>query len=124
MKRKSGRRNPWQDHYSRQAKKDRYAARSVYKLEEIQQKHRLIGKGDKILDLGCAPGSWLQYAAKLVGEKGRVFGVDIKPVKIRATSNIEIIAGDVFTLDAGEPWQRFRRRYERHGAGHYRTQGG
>ena len=101
MKQKAGKRNLWQDHYSRQAKKDRYPARSAYKLEEIQQKHRLIRKGDKILDLGCSPGSWLLYAAKLTGEKGRVIGIDLKPVKIPAVSNIEIMTGDVFALDAG-----------------------
>ena len=100
MKRKSGNQNKWQDHYSQRAKKDKYAARSVYKLEEIQQKHRLIKKGDKILDLGCSPGSWLQYAAKLIGDKGRVIGIDLKPVKIQPASNIEIITGDVFELDA------------------------
>jgi len=101
MKPKTGRRNLWQDHYSRQAKKDRYPARSVYKLEEIQQKHRLIRKGDKILDLGCFPGSWLLYAAKLTGEKGRIIGIDLKPIKIQPASNIETITGDVFALDAG-----------------------
>ena len=101
MKRKTGKPNPWQDHYSRRAKKNRYPARSVYKLEEIQQKHRLINKGDKILDLGCAPGSWLLYAAKLTGDRGRVIGIDLKPVKIQAAPNIEIINGDVFALDTG-----------------------
>ena len=101
MKRKSGKGNSWQDHYSRRAKKDRYPARSVYKLEEIQQKYRLIRKGDKILDLGCSPGSWLLYAAKLTGEKGRVIGIDPKPVKIQEAPNIEIINRDVFALDAG-----------------------
>jgi len=101
MKRKTGKPNPGQDHYSRRAKKDRYPARSVYKLEEIQQKHRLIQKGYKILDLGCSPGSWLLYAAKLTGDRGRVIGIDLKPVKIQAAPNIEIINGDVFALDAG-----------------------
>lgn len=101
MKKKSGKRNTWQDHYTRQAKKARYPARSVFKLEEIQQKHRLINKGDKILDLGCSPGSWLLYAAKLTGDRGRVIGIDLKPVKIQAAPNIEIINGNVFALDAG-----------------------
>jgi 23S rRNA (uridine2552-2'-O)-methyltransferase len=101
MKRKSGKRNTWQDHYTRQAKKAKYPARSVYKLEEIQQKHHLIKKGDKILDLGCSPGSWLLYAAKITGEKGRVVGVDLKPVNIQSPSNVEIITGDVFELDTG-----------------------
>jgi 23S rRNA (uridine2552-2'-O)-methyltransferase len=102
MKRGKSKPNTWQDHYSRQAKKDRYPARSVYKLSEIQQKHRLINKGDKILDLGCAPGSWLLYAAKLTGDRGRVIGIDLKPVKIQAAPNIEIINADVFALDAGQ----------------------
>jgi 23S rRNA (uridine2552-2'-O)-methyltransferase len=101
MKKKSGKRNTWQDHYTRQAKKARYPARSVFKLEEIQQKHRLINKGDKILDLGCSPGSWLLYAAKLTGDRGRVVGIDLKPVTIQSASNIEIINGDVFELDTG-----------------------
>jgi 23S rRNA (uridine2552-2'-O)-methyltransferase len=90
---------PWQDHYSQQAKRERYPARSVYKLEEIQKKHRPIKKGDKVLDLGCAPGSWLLYTAKLTGPKGRVIGVDLKPVSIQASPCINIIAADVFTLD-------------------------
>ena len=107
MKPIAGKRKPWQDHYSRQAKKDRYPARSVYKLEEIQQKQRLIKKGDKILDLGCSPGSWLLYAAKLTGDKGRVIGIDLKPVKIQSASNIEIMTGDVFAVDAGSLGSNF-----------------
>ena len=100
MKRGTTRRDPWQDHYSRRAKKDRYPARSVYKLEEIQQKHSLIKKGDKVLDLGCSPGSWLLYAAKLTGDKGRVIGIDLKPVKIQVAPNLEVITCDVFEIKA------------------------
>lgn len=91
----------WQDHYSRQAKKDRFPARSVYKLVEIQKKHRLIKKGDRVLDLGCAPGAWLLYTAKLTGPQGRVYGVDLKPVSIQRPSHTKIITADVFTLDIG-----------------------
>ena len=100
MKRTASKKNKsWQDHYSQQAKKERFPARSVYKLEEIQKKHRLIKKGDTVLDLGCAPGSWLLYAAKLTGPKGRVIGVDLKPVTIQVSLHIKIISADVFTLD-------------------------
>jgi len=99
MKRSTAKQKPWQDHYSQQAKKERFPARSVYKLEEIQKKHRLIKKGDTVLDLGCAPGSWLLYAAKLTGPKGRVIGVDLKPVSIQVSPHIKIISADVFTLD-------------------------
>jgi 23S rRNA (uridine2552-2'-O)-methyltransferase len=99
MKRSTAKHKPWQDHYSQQAKKERFPARSVYKLEEIQKKHRLIKKGDTVLDLGCAPGSWLLYAAKLAGPKGRIIGVDLKPVTIQVSLHIKIISADVFTLD-------------------------
>ena len=100
MKRTASKKNkPWQDHYSQQAKKERFPARSVYKLEEIQKKYRLIKKGERVLDLGCAPGSWLLYAAKLTGPKGRVIGVDLQPVSIQVSSHIRIITADVFTLD-------------------------
>ena len=99
MKRSSAKHKPWQDHYSKQAKKERFPARSVYKLEEIQKKHRLLKKGDTVLDLGCAPGAWLLYAAKLTGPKGRVIGIDLKPVSIQLSSHIKIITADVFTLD-------------------------
>ena len=58
------------DHYFHKAKRDGYVARSAYKLEEIDKKNRLLRKGNLVLDLGCSPGSWLQYAAGKVGEKG------------------------------------------------------
>jgi len=99
MKRSTAKHIPWQDYYSQQAKKERFPARSVYKLAEIQKKQRLIKKGDRVLDLGCAPGSWLLYAAKLTGPKGRVIGVDLKPVSIQVSPHIKIISADVFTLN-------------------------
>ena len=100
MKRKASKKpKPWQDHYSRQAKKERFPARSVYKLEEIQNKHRLIRKGDRLLDLGCAPGAWLLYAAELTGPNGRVTGIDLKPVTVQVASHVKVIRADVFRLD-------------------------
>ncbi len=66
-----------QDHYYHKAKEENFAARSIYKLEEIDQKFRIIKPGMKVLDLGAAPGSWSQYLSKKVGEKGRVLGVDL-----------------------------------------------
>ena len=100
MKRTASRKkNQWQDHYTRRAQKERFPARSVYKLQEIQQKHQLIKKGYKVLDLGCAPGSWLIYAAKLTGDKGRVVGIDLKSVTGKVPAHAQIITADVFTLD-------------------------
>ncbi|MEJ2155354.1 MAG: RlmE family RNA methyltransferase [Desulfobacteraceae bacterium] len=90
--------NKWQDHYTRKAKKENYAARSVYKLAEIQKKHRLIKKGGRVLDLGCAPGSWLQFAAEKTGPKGEVVGVDLKPVTIKVPGHVTVVTGDIDAL--------------------------
>ncbi len=66
------------DFYYKKAKKDKYPARSVYKLEEALNKYKFIKRGDSVLDLGCYPGSWSLYASEVVGEKGIVVGVDLK----------------------------------------------
>ena len=66
------------DYYYQKAKKDKYPARSVYKLEEVQRKYKLLKRGQRVLDLGCHPGSWSLYASQLVGEKGVVVGVDLQ----------------------------------------------
>ena len=93
MRRPPKKSGQWEDHYTRQAKKARFPARSVYKLQEIQRRYRVIGKGDRVLDLGCSPGSWLMYAAKLVGSGGQVVGVDLKPVKSTLPSNVRVLTG-------------------------------
>jgi 23S rRNA (uridine2552-2'-O)-methyltransferase len=98
----SGKRKKWEDHYSRKAKKDKFAARSVYKLEEIQKKHRIIKKGDKIIDLGCTPGSWLQYAAGLTGNSGLVVGIDIKPMTINMPANTRYVNADILQMDEAQ----------------------
>lgn len=65
------------DRYYQKAKDDQYAARSVYKLEEIDRRHRLIKPGHNLVDLGSSPGSWLQYLSKAVGKKGAIVGYDL-----------------------------------------------
>ena len=89
----------WTDHYSERAKKERYPARSVYKLKEAQKKFQLIKKGDRVLDLGCSPGSWLLYAAELTGKRGKVLGIDLKPVTIQIPSQAETLKVDILTID-------------------------
>ena len=86
------------DHYFHKAKKNGYAARSVYKIEEIDKKYRIIRKGNKVLDLGCSPGSWLQYASSKVGNTGQVLGVDLQPVKISLPSHVKVIQADLFEV--------------------------
>lgn len=99
MKRPKPKANRWQDHYTRRAKKENFPARSVYKLEEIQQKYRLIKAGDAVLDLGCAPGSWLLYAARLTGEHGRVVGIDLSLVQGQMPPNVRVLTGDVLEMN-------------------------
>ena len=91
--------NRWQDHYSRKAKKEQFPARSVFKLEEIQKKYNIIEKGDAVLDLGCAPGSWLLYAAGLTGNAGQVIGIDQVPVTISVPAHVKLYTGDIFLMD-------------------------
>jgi 23S rRNA (uridine2552-2'-O)-methyltransferase len=83
------------DTYSERAKRDGYAARSVYKLEEIQRRFRVLSRGDRVVDLGCTPGSWTRYAMEQVGRSGCVVGVDINPPSISGFHFIERSIYDV-----------------------------
>ncbi|MBT8341865.1 MAG: RlmE family RNA methyltransferase [Desulfatitalea sp.] len=99
MKRKKGgKASQWADHYTRRAQKENYPARSVYKLAEIQKKHRVIEKGDRVLDLGCAPGAWLKYAAEQTGAGGSVLGLDLMPVKAHLPANATAMRGDIHEM--------------------------
>ena len=88
------------DRYFRQAKAEGYLARSAYKLIEINERKRLIRRGDAVLDLGCAPGSWLQVAAELVGPRGVVAGIDLKAVVAEMAANVSTIVGDINAVSA------------------------
>lgn len=87
------------DHFTRKAKKEGHVARSIYKLEEIDQRWKLIKKGHRVLDLGCSPGSWMQYAVQKVGPSGRVLGIDLKPVQASFPPYAEARVGDIYALD-------------------------
>jgi 23S rRNA (uridine2552-2'-O)-methyltransferase len=75
------RREQSRDRFFRQAKRDRYRARSAYKLLELNRRFGLFKRGDTVLDLGAAPGSWSQVAAQIVGPGGRVVAVDLSPIE-------------------------------------------
>lgn len=87
------------DHYFHQAKRDGYVARSAYKLLEINEKKALIRRGDRVLDLGCAPGSWLQVLSRLVGPSGRVVGIDLQRVEHPMPPNVTTLVGDLTATD-------------------------
>ncbi|MCL6263582.1 RlmE family RNA methyltransferase [Craterilacuibacter sp. RT1T] len=80
------------DHWVHQAKQDGYRARAAYKLIEINDKDKLIRPGTVLADLGSAPGSWSQVASRIVGDKGKVFALDILPMD--AIADVSFIQGD------------------------------
>jgi 23S rRNA (uridine2552-2'-O)-methyltransferase len=89
-----------QDYYFKKAKRDNYRARSVYKLEEAQQKYRFLKAGQRVLDLGCYPGSWSQYAAEVIGERGIVVGADLQETEFleqKGNAETHLLCYDVFS---------------------------
>jgi len=87
------------DKWAKKAQKEGFVARSSYKLLQLNKKYQLIKPGDKILDLGCSPGSWTQVCLQLGAS--RVTGIDINETKINA-SNFEFILQDIYDLDVKE----------------------
>ena len=94
--------NRWDDHYARRARNEKWLARSVYKLQEIDNKFKLIRRGDRLLDLGCYPGSWSQYGVKRVGAEGEVVGVDLMVPDRLSYPNFRFVQADVLQLDVEE----------------------
>ncbi len=84
------------DAYYKLAKREGYRSRAVYKLIEINRVFNIIHKGDRVLDLGSAPGGWLQYIAEIVSIDGTVVGVDIRPIEPLGKSNVYTYQGDIF----------------------------
>ena len=95
------------DTFYKKAKLEGYRARSAYKLKEIQDKYRIIKKGDKVLDLGCAPGSFIQIIAQEIGRDGLVVGIDIQSVTPIPDKNVSTITGDIRDIDVSKILQRF-----------------
>ncbi len=80
------------------AKREGFAARSVYKLEEMDRRYQLLKPGQKVLDLGAHPGSWLQYACQRVGPTGLVVGVDIQEAGVELPAWARYVQADLLTL--------------------------
>jgi 23S rRNA (uridine2552-2'-O)-methyltransferase len=83
------------DRYYKKAKQEGYRSRAAYKLLELQQRLRLLRSGDAVVDLGAAPGGWLQVAGKMVGQNGKVIGVDLQSIKPFAERNVIVLEGDI-----------------------------
>jgi 23S rRNA (uridine2552-2'-O)-methyltransferase len=89
--------DPWHDYYAKRARQERYPARSVYKLEEIQKRFKVLKRNSRVLDLGCCPGSWLLFASEMVGKKGLVVGVDKNPIDVPLPPNTRFVQDDVLS---------------------------
>lgn len=83
--------NP-KDKYFLKAKKEGFAARSVYKLQEIDRKFKFLRSGQTVLDLGAAPGSWSQFVSQKIGNSGRLLGVDLTPIDLNLPNAVFITA--------------------------------
>jgi 23S rRNA (uridine2552-2'-O)-methyltransferase len=90
------------DFYYRKAKKAGLRARSAFKIDEILKRHRLLGKGHAVLDLGAAPGGFLQILAEVVGETGVAVGVDLEPIRNIGKSWVRTGIVDLLAADALE----------------------
>ncbi|MBF0491976.1 MAG: RlmE family RNA methyltransferase [Deltaproteobacteria bacterium] len=86
------------DHFYQKAKGEGLASRAVYKLEEMDKRFRLLRLGSRVLELGCAPGGWLQYIVKKIGTTGKAIGVDLLPLKLNFPKHIQLLVGDILDL--------------------------
>ncbi|MGQ9469409.1 MAG: RlmE family RNA methyltransferase [Nitrososphaerales archaeon] len=82
------------DHYRRIAKREGYRSRAAFKLMQIDRKYKIFKNGDIVVDFGCAPGGWLQYISKIIGNKGFALGIDLKRVE-PIDSNVDTLIADV-----------------------------
>lgn len=89
------------DHYFHKAKEEGFLARSVYKLQEIDQKLKIIKPGLTVVDLGAAPGSWSQWVASKVGSKGQVVGFDLTAIDLKLP-NAKFYQQDVLEINLPE----------------------
>jgi 23S rRNA (uridine2552-2'-O)-methyltransferase len=89
------------DYYRQQAQAEGYVSRAVYKLQALDRKYHLFRPGQRVLDLGCSPGSWLQYLARRVGPQGLVLGVDVVPLRIPLAPPLDFLLGDIQSIDFG-----------------------
>jgi len=88
------------DSFYRKAKREGFEARSIYKLQELDRKYKILKPSQRVLDLGAAPGSWLQYASSRVGEKGFIVAVDVNALRADVASpQVEFVQSDICRID-------------------------
>ncbi len=86
----------YRDHYFLKAKQEKYPARSIYKLREIDKRFRLFKQGMRVLDLGAAPGSWSIGAAERIGPSGRVIACDLQSTETEFPAQVSFFQSDIY----------------------------
>jgi 23S rRNA (uridine2552-2'-O)-methyltransferase len=94
------------DYYYRKAKEEKYRSRATYKLLQAIKKYHFLKKGDVVVDLGAAPGGWLQASRKIVGNEGFVLGVDLKRIQPLEAANVQTIVGDITDFETQKEIER------------------
>jgi len=86
------------DHYAKKAKEENFAARSVYKLQEIDEKYQVLKGAKQVMDLGASPGSWSQYVSKKLGKNVKIFSIDLNPLA-QNIPNVTFVITDILKTD-------------------------
>jgi 23S rRNA (uridine2552-2'-O)-methyltransferase len=90
------------DSFYRKAKTEGFAARSIFKLQELDEKFKLFRAGQRVLDLGAAPGSWMQYVSQKVGAEGLVVAIDRNALRTEIPDNCRFRQADVLSLQSSD----------------------
>lgn len=94
------------DYYYRKAKEEKLRSRAAYKLLEAVRKYGFLKRGDVVVDLGAAPGGWLQASRRVVGNEGFVLGVDLRDIRPFESANVHTIVGDITTSETSDRIER------------------
>lgn len=89
------------DYYAKKAKEENFAARSVYKLQEIDEKYPIFKGAKQVMDLGASPGSWSQYVSKKLSNQAKIFAIDLNPLT-QSIPNVTFVIADILKSDIVE----------------------
>jgi len=88
------------DHFWVKAKGEGYRSRAAYKLIQLQKQHKIFREGDRVVDLGCSPGGWIQVIVKEIGPGGKVVGLDRTYLNPLPAANVSFVQGDIYSEHA------------------------
>lgn len=100
----SSKSNPYRrpDAFTKAARAQGYPARSIFKLEEIDRRLRVLKAGQRVIDLGAAPGSWSMYAEKRIGKSGKLLAIDLSVIDVAFGPNVRVVRGDALAVASEE----------------------